>query len=99
MNLIEKLVSFFKQSEENTKDKTPEGLCPVCWGYQEYDKKIRKLYKDKQIDVNNHQASYLLVRDFVVTNIDGIKLKKGEISPCPTCSSEINEGNNTIELL
>lgn len=87
MDIIQSLTEFFKQPEEETKGNTPEGLCPVCWGYQEYDHKIRKVYKDKQVDVNNHRTSYMLMEDFVVKHIDGIKLKEAEVDSCPTCSS------------
>lgn len=87
MNLINILVDFFKKPNERTKDKTPEGLCPVCWGYNEYDGKIRKVLKDKQIDVNNHKDSYMLIEYFVVSHIDGIKLKKGKVTSCPTCGT------------
>lgn len=37
--------------EEETKYEAPEGVCALCWGFQEYDGKIRQLFKDKQIDV------------------------------------------------
>ena len=84
--MIEKLIRFFKQSKEESKNQCPEGLCPNCWGKQEYDGKIREMYEDKQIDVNNHQANYAFIQDFVVTNLDGIRLKKGNNSlECPTC--------------
>jgi predicted RNA-binding Zn-ribbon protein involved in translation (DUF1610 family) len=84
--MIEKLISFFKKSSIETKDKTPEELCPNCWGSQEYDHQIREMYIDKQIDVNNHKANYAFIQDFVVTNLDGIHLKKGNNSfECPTC--------------
>ena len=63
-------------------------MCKICWGHQEYDQKTRKLYKDKQVDVNNHSANYSFIKDFVVNKIDGIKLKNesGE-AKCPTCSA------------
>lgn len=42
--------------------------------------------KDKQIDVNNHEANYAFIQDFVVTHLNGIHLKKGNNSfECPTC--------------
>jgi len=88
--MIEKIISFFKQPVEQTKNEVPEGFCPNCWGEQEYDNKIRELYKDKQIDVNNHKANYTFIQDFVVNNLDGIHLKKGNNSlECPTCKLKI----------
>ncbi|HNP07801.1 MAG TPA: hypothetical protein PKN99_09240 [Cyclobacteriaceae bacterium] len=85
MKLTEQLIKFFKRPEEETKREVPGGVCPVCWGHQEYDQKIRRLYRDKQIDVNNHQASYLAIKEFVVHHIDGIRLREGEVENCPTC--------------
>lgn len=84
--MIEDLIEFFKKPKEETKNLIPEGLCPNCWGKQEYDHTIREMYKDKQIDVNNHTANYAFIQKFMVTNLNGIKLKKGNNSlECPTC--------------
>lgn len=84
--MIEELIQFFKKSPEQTKNKVPEGLCPNCWGVQEFDNVIREMYKDKQIDVNNHNQNHSFIRDFVVTRLDGIHLIKGDNGlVCPTC--------------
>jgi hypothetical protein len=87
--MIERLIKFFKAPANETKGKVPEGLCPSCWGYQEYDDTIRELYDDKQIDVNNHAANYAFIQEFMVTNLNGIKLIKGNNSfECPTCKTK-----------
>lgn len=84
--MIEKLIHFFKKSPEETKNKVPEGICPNCWGEQEFDNVIRDMYKDKQIDVNNHGKNYAFIQKFVVNRIDGIHLIKGDNGlECPTC--------------
>ena len=84
--MIKQLLDFFKRPTEQTKGETPEGLCPNCWGSQEYDNVVREMYRDKQVDVNNHEANYAFIQDFVVNRIDGIKLKKGNNGyQCPTC--------------
>ncbi len=77
MELVDTLINFFKNPKEETKNQTPEGICPNCWGAQEYDNKIRELLVDKQIDINNKGANHAFIQDFVVKNLDGIKLKKG----------------------
>lgn len=69
----------------NRKKFSEKVSCALCWGYQEYDHKIRKLYKDKQVDVNNHRGSYMRIQKFLIDKIDGIRLKKGEIVNCTTC--------------
>lgn len=86
MNLIENIVRFLRKPERETRDKSPGGTCAVCWGYQQYDKKIREVFKDKQIDVNNHKRSYMRIQKFVKKYIDGIRLKQDEVKDCPTCS-------------
>ncbi len=76
---------FGNKNQENISELS-KGYCPNCWGDQEYDNLIREKYKDAQISVNNHSANYAFVQDFIVTHMDGIKLKntvKG--TECPTC--------------
>lgn len=88
MNIIDNIFDFFQKPEEERKNASPEGLCNVCWGYQQYDGKIREIIKDKQIDVNNHRDQYLVIQDFVKEHLEGIKLKEGEVISCPTCNCE-----------
>ena len=76
---------FGKKAQEDISELS-DGYCPNCWGDQEYDDIIREKYKDKQIEVNNHNSNYAFVQDFIVTHMNGIKLKstvKG--NECPTC--------------
>ena len=84
--MIETLISFFKKPKEETKNESPDGFCPNCWGIQEYDNQIRKMYTDKQVDVNNHKANYAFIQKFVVAHIEGIHLQKKSTGfECPTC--------------
>ncbi len=84
--MIESLQAFFTKPVAETKTAVPEGVCPNCWGEQEYDTRIRDMYKDKQIDVNNKAANHSFIQNFVVTQLDGIRLKKGTNGmECSTC--------------
>lgn len=94
MDLIENIVRFFQKPAKEVENLSPEGTCPVCWGYQQYDAQIRQLFKDKQIDVNNHKDSYMLVKNFMVEHIDGIHLKEGRIDSCPTCNESRGPGQH-----
>lgn len=96
MNLIENIFQFLQKPAKETEGKAPEGTCPVCWGYQEYDAKIRQLFKDKQIDVNNHKDSYMKVQKFMVKYVDGIQLKQGKITECPTCGHRSKSEDDVI---
>ena len=85
--MIETLMSFFVKNPDSSEGKTQEGVCPNCWGNQEYDQTIRKLYADKQIDVNNHTSHHAFIQEFVVHHVSGIQLKKDSTGMvCPGCS-------------
>lgn len=94
MDYYEYLLDYFKKPKEETKNQAPEGVCPVCWGYQEYDHKIRKLFEDDQIDVINHKKKYTFMRQFVKDHINGIRLKKGEVEECPTCGRKYDKNDS-----
>lgn len=70
------------------KENSSGNSCPICWGYQEYDRKIRVIYEDRQIDVNNHRFKYMRIQKLLKEHIEGMRLKAGEIYECPTCSGE-----------
>lgn len=90
--MLKNLLNFFQQTATQTKGKVPDGYCPNCWGEQEYDAQIRKMYIDKQIDINNHEENHAFIQDFVVTRLSGIQLKKGNNSfDCPTCQRKYKE--------
>jgi len=89
--MIDILIRFFSQSGKETIGKAPEGVCPNCWGEQEYDNKIRTLYEDKQIDVSSYKENYAFIQDFVINQIDGIKLLKSKNRlVCPNCKAKFN---------
>lgn len=69
---------MFKKRHMESEKKTTDN--PLCWGYQEYGDRIRKLARDKQIDVNNHRDHYMLIQKFLVDHIDGIKMRRAKIA-------------------
>ncbi|WP_029035652.1 hypothetical protein [Salinimicrobium terrae] len=91
MSIYNNIIKFLEQPEEETRDRAPEGVCAMCWGYQAYDKKIRKVIEDKQVDVNNHRFKYMRIQKLLKEQIEGIRLKKGKINDCPTCGGERNK--------
>lgn len=87
-DIIDNIIHYFQGVNNKAEvEISPVGTCPICWGYQEYDQKIRTLLKDKQIDVNNHKDSYMLIQEFMKLHIDGITLEEGIVKDCPKCST------------
>jgi hypothetical protein len=86
MDIIDNIVDYFKNKGENNEDPSPKGTCSVCWGYQQYDGKIRELLEDKQIDINNHKDTYMIIQEFMKEHVEGVKLKEGVVTECPNCA-------------
>jgi len=97
MEIIDKLISFFQKPEELTKNESPEGLCAVCWGYQQYDGKIRILMEDKQVDINNHKKARPFFEEVIAKHVDGIKLKEAQTITCPDCNNLAYEHIPSVE--
>lgn len=96
MDIVKTLVDFFNKPKEETVNESPDGVCNLCWGYQEYDGKVRELYEDKQVNVNNHEDSYMLIQKFVKENVDGYHVKDGIVHVCPNCG-ELEKGKDRIK--
>ncbi|WP_394750836.1 hypothetical protein [Spongiimicrobium salis] len=84
------MTAFFKKlfgsKKEDEFSKVPAGVCPNCWGDQEYGNIIREKYKDIQIEVNNRTRKHAFIQDFIVTHLNGITLKSSLHGlECPTC--------------
>lgn len=90
MDLIENIIHYFQNNDDENRKSSPDGTCPVCWGYQQYDGKIRTMLKDKQVDINNHKDSYMIIQDFMKHRLEGVKLKESVTSECPNCSDRDN---------
>lgn len=83
--MIKSLKKLFNKRPDEF-DKVPEGVCPNCWGDQEYGNVIREKYKDLQIEVNNSTSKHAFIQDFVVTHLKGIQLKSNINGlECSTC--------------
>ena len=79
MNLLDHITSYFKRPKKDVIETSEKAACPVCWGYQEYDYKIRNISRDKHVDVKNHRDHYMKVQKFMVDHLDGVKYKRGRI--------------------
>ena len=83
MNVINNLKNYFKLKSENKKTtQTPEGICPNCWGKQEWDGEFYK-----KIKVNNITPEHKEYDNFiheVAQKLTKITLKK-DVLICETC--------------
>ena len=90
--MFESVVNYLKKKDKGEDVAAPDGVCPVCWGYQEYDNQIREIVNDHQINVNAGRENYAFIQDFVVNHVDGIKLKNTiHGTECPRCIERVKK--------
>ena len=84
MNLIENIKSYFlaKSNNEET-GLSPEGICPNCWGRQEWEGNIYKQIKANNITPESNTYNSFI--NEVVTKLDKITLKE-DTYKCTTCN-------------
>ncbi len=88
INIIKNTLEEFSSSTEIKSDMINNA---ISIGSGLLAKKNNCRIMDRQIDINNHKESYMVIEDFVKHHIDGIKLKKAITSDCPNCNDYENE--------
>ncbi len=84
MSLIENLKTYFSAKHKNeASNSAPEGVCPNCWGKQEWEGHFYK-----QIKANNITPEHNTYNSFiheVAEKLDKITLKEDTYT-CETCN-------------
>ena len=90
MSLFNQLKSFLQRSEtekESTKIDVPDGICPNCWGREEYGGHFYESVKNEGVDINNISSKKGWIEAYAIERLGGIQFKKnaeGALA-CPTC--------------
>ena len=65
--MIENIVHYFKTNSDKQPNSSPIGTCTACWGYQQYNGKIREIIEDKfAVEITNDDlelAAFMRIRD------------------------------------
>ena len=91
MNIFKTIKDFLSQTTE-TKT-APEGLCPNCWGRQEYEGKFYEALKNNKVDINNLSENKGWIEKYFDENLSQIKLLKtneNELT-CSKCKVSFKE--------
>ena len=81
MDIIQNLKKYFtSKAEGNISKKAPVGICPNCWGKQEWE---GEFYKKIKTGTPNDKTYENFIND-VAIKLDKITLKK-DILVCETC--------------
>lgn len=83
MNLAESLKKYFRdKSNDKVIGSSPEGVCPNCWGRQEWEGNYYELMKAKNITPESNTYDSFI--NEVVRKLDKITLKEDSYK-CTTC--------------
>ncbi len=88
MKITERILTFLKKKEkgEVKKNEAPEGICPNCWGKQEYGGQFYEAIKNYDIDINSNDPKKGWIEQYAEKSLLGIELKQeGAGYVCKTC--------------
>ena len=86
MNIVTSLLDYLKANKRPDKEEAPDGLCPNCWGRQEYGGNFYEAVKNHGLDVNTKYPEVGWIKDYAETHLKGIKLEQKDDSiGCPSC--------------
>ena len=84
MSLINNIKSYFNKKENNQETgKSPEGICPNCWGKQEWEGEYYTFMKGE--NGNPSTETYNSFIQDVARKLDKIEINKNNYT-CQTCN-------------
>ena len=90
MSLITNIKKYFNaKSNGDTTLKSPEGICPNCWGKQQWEGEFYEFIKGSKNDIKDDTYNNF-INKIVESNIDGIKIKEDTYT-CATCNMKYND--------
>lgn len=83
MTLIDTLKNWLTTS----KNETPEGYCPNCWGFQEYSGNFYEAVINQGITINNVDENRGWIQNYADKYLNGIKSShhEDETTVCSQC--------------
>ncbi|MGB5646646.1 hypothetical protein [Muriicola sp.] len=78
MDLVQSLLDYLKKDDHTDNKETPLGLCPNCWGTQEYGGKFYEASKNYDADVKTPNPNIGWIRDYANKHLAGIALQSHE---------------------
>lgn len=89
MTLIESIKNYFNNKLENKPTgNAPEGICPNCWGKQEWEGEFYEFSKGNK-NSKRDETYNTFINKVVESNLEGIAINKDSYT-CNTCSIKVN---------
>lgn len=86
MNIVKSLIKYLTNNKEINKDEAPEGLCPNCWGRQEYGGNFYEAVKNHGLDVKTKSPEVGWIKDYADRHLNEISFEyENEEGYCQMC--------------
>ena len=86
MKLLEALINLLKTKNTGEEVAAPEGVCPNCWGREEYGGQFYEAIKNRGIDATHPEKNAGWIQEYAETHLKGIHLaRQGDQDVCPKC--------------
>ncbi len=89
MNLVKSLLNFLKKKDTPEEQPFPSGVCPNCWGREEYGGHFYERVVKENLNVNDKDPKVGWINDYANKHLKGIALKpsgNGEEMVCEKCN-------------
>ena len=78
MKIADSIIHFLKSGQEKKKSIAPQGICPNCWGREEYGGHFYERLKNHGVDINSSDPDIGWINDYAEKHLRGIKLHEEE---------------------
>jgi len=85
-SLIDNIKEYFSNKDKKD-DVAPKGMCPTCWGFDEWDNQYYEVIKDKHLLPNNDQYESFISK--IVDKHVATTHKHENKYICTTCNKTI----------
>ena len=90
MDIVKSLINFLKKKDTSEATEAPEGMCPNCWGREEYGGHFYERVEQENLNVNSKDSNVGWVAAYANKNLSGIALKRkgnGAEMICEACKT------------
>jgi hypothetical protein len=86
MSIAQNIKNYFNsKTKGTTTEKAPDGICPNCWGKQEWEGEFYTLNKERKL-VGNDQTYNSFINKIVESNVSEMLINKDNYE-CETCKT------------
>jgi hypothetical protein len=100
MSLVKSLINFLKKKDTSEELAAPEGICPNCWGREEYGGHFYERVKQENLNVHSKESNVGWINAYANKHLAGIALKrtgKGEELICQSCKVSYTHSDKHTE--